>query len=106
MIRRPPRSTLFPYTTLFRSLTDDLVDTGVVVAARRQDTRAGIEEVAHRGERLVAQAGESPRTWPPTRPRLEHRSRLRPVAAQRHAVVAHGEQRRRRFGKDDQPGDD
>src|SRR5256885_15279443 len=23
MIRRPPRSTLFPYTTLFRSLTDD-----------------------------------------------------------------------------------
>src|SRR5688572_31218031 len=25
MIRRPPRSTLFPYTTLFRS-TDDLID--------------------------------------------------------------------------------
>src|SRR2546426_4004732 len=25
MIRRPPRSTLFPYTTLFRSLDDDLV---------------------------------------------------------------------------------
>src|SRR5689334_23557467 len=24
MIRRPPRSTLFPYTTLFRSLFDDL----------------------------------------------------------------------------------
>src|SRR5438445_8179962 len=24
MIRRPPRSTLFPYTTLFRSTTDDL----------------------------------------------------------------------------------
>src|SRR2546425_4531367 len=23
MIRRPPRSTLFPYTTLFRSLQDD-----------------------------------------------------------------------------------
>src|SRR5438067_8779042 len=26
MIRRPPRSTLFPYTTLFRSLLLDLVD--------------------------------------------------------------------------------
>src|SRR2546426_3609352 len=26
MIRRPPRSTLFPYTTLFRSRCDDLVD--------------------------------------------------------------------------------
>src|SRR3989475_11918448 len=25
MIRRPPRSTLFPYTTLFRSLSDDEV---------------------------------------------------------------------------------
>src|SRR5260370_13367599 len=26
MIRRPPRSTLFPYTTLFRSLAGNLVD--------------------------------------------------------------------------------
>src|SRR3712207_8334552 len=26
MIRRPPRSTLFPYTTLFRSTTEDGVD--------------------------------------------------------------------------------
>src|SRR4029078_13730900 len=25
MIRRPPRSTLFPYTTLFRSVTDQFV---------------------------------------------------------------------------------
>src|SRR2546430_11223484 len=25
MIRRPPRSTLFPYTTLFRSYSDDLI---------------------------------------------------------------------------------
>src|SRR2546430_10700091 len=34
MIRRPPRSTLFPYTTLFRSLTGDVVvnrDAPVVV---------------------------------------------------------------------------
>src|SRR5258708_11667287 len=26
MIRRPPRSTLFPYTTLFRSIRDNLVE--------------------------------------------------------------------------------
>src|SRR5258708_30043916 len=26
MIRRPPRSTLFPYTTLFRSISDELFD--------------------------------------------------------------------------------
>src|SRR3712207_8893263 len=28
MIRRPPRSTLFPYTTLFRSSTAEMVTTG------------------------------------------------------------------------------
>src|SRR5256885_3316005 len=36
MIRRPPRSTLFPYTTLFRSETLDLLrDFGVEVFERR-----------------------------------------------------------------------
>src|SRR5258707_11779886 len=29
MIRRPPRSTLFPYTTLFRSRAHDVADDGV-----------------------------------------------------------------------------
>src|SRR5256885_16098249 len=29
MIRRPPRSTLFPYTTLFRSVKDDTLAAGV-----------------------------------------------------------------------------
>src|SRR3712207_8845468 len=57
MIRRPPRSTLFPYTTLFRSEVAVLVDPeeqllhdGVVVAARR----AGVEVVgdAQRAEVL------------------------------------------------------
>src|SRR3712207_8733152 len=46
MIRRPPRSTLFPYTTLFRSLEDvlapvegggQLLRVGRVVLARRLD---------------------------------------------------------------------
>src|SRR3712207_5235018 len=42
MIRRPPRSTLFPYTTLFRSLHDALPDV-VAAALRRQGSvrRAG-----------------------------------------------------------------
>src|SRR2546427_8491670 len=31
MIRRPPRSTLFPYTTLFRSQHDDSVHPGMTV---------------------------------------------------------------------------
>src|SRR3712207_8990959 len=34
MIRRPPRSTLFPYTTLFRSQFFPLTDTVMCVSAR------------------------------------------------------------------------
>src|SRR5690349_24024871 len=37
MIRRPPRSTLFPYTTLFRSLQDDL-DEAASALGRSPDT--------------------------------------------------------------------
>src|SRR5690349_24252083 len=40
MIRRPPRSTLFPYTTLFRSQVDDGVQrVALVHAERRADER-------------------------------------------------------------------
>src|SRR3712207_8758763 len=35
MIRRPPRSTLFPYTTLFRSVVVDRRQVGVVVRRDR-----------------------------------------------------------------------
>src|SRR5258708_28905198 len=37
MIRRPPRSTLFPYTTLFRSWDDVLADLAVAATARGHD---------------------------------------------------------------------
>src|SRR5256885_8664538 len=55
MIRRPPRSTLFPYTTLFRSLdsvrTAGIEPSGVVFAASAADVRhvvvAGREVVRH-----------------------------------------------------------
>src|SRR2546430_16309329 len=39
MIRRPPRSTLFPYTTLFRS-EDDLLE-GIYVEHHRRDQTGG-----------------------------------------------------------------
>src|SRR5438874_6013800 len=49
MIRRPPRSTLFPYTTLFRSPDLHLVESQPVrVDQRRADPDA---EHAHGGER-------------------------------------------------------
>src|SRR3712207_2250795 len=62
MIRRPPRSTLFPYTTLFRS--------EVVLAARGQRVGLVYEEdaaerllrhVAHLHRRLPDVAGDEPR---------------------------------------------
>src|SRR5260221_9788469 len=43
MIRRPPRSTLFPYTTLFRSLVESRQGSGVFVKA------AGIEPLDFEG---------------------------------------------------------
>src|SRR5689334_23492069 len=45
MIRRPPRSTLFPYTTLFRSLGEE--------ARRREDRRRRVR----RGEQGVGGGG-------------------------------------------------
>src|SRR5256885_6115758 len=37
MIRRPPRSTLFPYTTLFRSLLENLLNAPLVDMGRQFD---------------------------------------------------------------------
>src|SRR3712207_7544372 len=46
MIRRPPRSTLFPYTTLFRSLglAGRAVASGYLDDERREHRRAGADE--------------------------------------------------------------
>src|SRR3712207_9079811 len=86
MIRRPPRSTLFPYTTLFRSegdqdRTDDedeLVDDGLhrqrggqAVAAPQQ---VGPADPDHRGDRWDAGAGQpGGEEDDPQRPVLAHR---------------------------------
>src|SRR2546426_4447061 len=57
MIRRPPRSTLFPYTTLFRSLRRDDRRVGDRQDGRRIDQNNvvlvahGAEERGHRGRR-------------------------------------------------------
>src|SRR3712207_7063953 len=40
MIRRPPRSTLFPYTTLFRSGREKLTESGEEDAVRRAHATA------------------------------------------------------------------
>src|SRR5258707_10415755 len=57
MIRRPPRSTLFPYTTLFRSahVVGEVDEAGAVGARARPDRPGGacgvgVLPVAHRSE--------------------------------------------------------
>src|SRR3712207_6475671 len=47
MIRRPPRSTLFPYTTLFRSVVDD------------DEVRVGARE-GHLGDRTIEERDVAP----------------------------------------------
>src|SRR2546430_14998508 len=52
MIRRPPRSTLFPYTTLFRSLPDVRATAATQVEKRRCDERdhSGTRSEEHTSE--------------------------------------------------------
>src|SRR3712207_9363031 len=49
MIRRPPRSTLFPYTTLFRSTADLLYE---------RDDLDGAEHQLERGVKLAERTGD------------------------------------------------
>src|SRR2546422_4465858 len=57
MIRRPPRSTLFPYTTLFRSRDDEnrgVDEQGAGESDRRVDERVAHGDPLPRGGLLVA----------------------------------------------------
>src|SRR2546425_2762040 len=51
MIRRPPRSPLFPYTTLFRSADDYYLVVGALVPYKRIDLAVGA--ATRLGRRLV-----------------------------------------------------
>src|SRR5256885_5619863 len=56
MIRRPPRSTLFPYTTLFRSILDCRVQSSG--HGRRRDVDRLLEEGAVEGVGLIERSEE------------------------------------------------
>src|SRR3712207_8772963 len=63
MIRRPPRSTLFPYTTLFRSQTNFLLDSVAAAPAAEGCNLALALRAAPRPEvagRLLTQAHAGP----------------------------------------------
>src|SRR5256886_10601633 len=78
MIRRPPRSTLFPYTTLFRShaghLAIDLADAGPGGGA----PAAGNPRCVPEQPALADRAADDPRRRPVRKP---HAALLRPRAA-------------------------
>src|SRR5438445_13887609 len=62
MIRRPPRSTLFPYTTLFRSALsrkrEFLADAGSVELTKNPDAMiSALRKIENRGELEVATSG-------------------------------------------------
>src|SRR3712207_7806003 len=85
MIRRPPRSTLFPYTTLFRS--DDAGDLVLIFGRDLEHDRAAYRAAHHHralqaelephraDHRQVALRGEAVLLQPPARSE-EHKSEL------------------------------
>src|SRR3712207_6928406 len=63
MIRRPPRSTLFPYTTLFRSVnasqsSNDVFPSAIHIAATRAIVRDLIPALRHLESSLTRKAEE------------------------------------------------
>src|SRR2546422_2163280 len=102
MIRRPPRSTLFPYTTLFRSVISDQLNHASIIdsirlaktitkcqtAVRSEEHTSELQSRLHLVCRLLLEKKKNaspapPRlclqlttsTTPPTKPRRTHTSR-------------------------------
>src|SRR5438034_7397782 len=83
MIRRPPRSTLFPYTTLFRSWVAGFTALQRVNDAPRERAHVGPAVAADLG--FVAHAAERhPREAPPQRLRDALAQRCLPDAGRAH----------------------
>src|SRR3712207_7782121 len=68
MIRRPPRSTLFPYTTLFRSIVDD----------------AGIDHQPERSANACAQQSCDEEQCPTCIGQVQHRIKVMRARSEEH----------------------
>src|SRR3989454_9199826 len=71
MIRRPPRSTLFPYTTLFRSYLADGEPKGTQVFGRWMDAEGAVTQLTR-----VEETPADPRWSPDGKRSEEHTSEL------------------------------
>src|SRR3712207_8593762 len=60
MIRRPPRSTLFPYTTLFRSLYLEEADSHVQIVAKieKPEGWTNIEDILEEADGVMVARGD------------------------------------------------
>src|SRR2546423_10925225 len=58
MIRRPPRSTLFPYTTLFRSLLVEQPKNHALAVSRRKDRDAHVDRASGQAQRSEEHTSE------------------------------------------------
>src|SRR3989442_15813902 len=64
MIRRPPRSTLFPYTTLFRSHENNQplpAQSGVQARGQRECSGSAVEDGGQHGKCQASRTGPAPR---------------------------------------------
>src|SRR2546422_2266000 len=91
MIRRPPRSTLFPYTTLFRSLgeviADKSSDEAAVSRGMRRIERGEFHPGVVQSEEIAVCPGRQPAR------RLARGGRLQTARAER-AAIGHAERHR------------
>src|SRR3712207_7961783 len=92
MIRRPPRSTLFPYTTLFRSQPDRLPFAIVAVGLRAVgedpgDVLAELRDATAEADRLAQQRILGLGRW--CRFRREHRDRKSTRLNSSHANISY-----------------
>src|SRR5436305_10016049 len=82
MIRRPPRSTLFPYTTLFRSWSANFASdfpmiseyVGVGVGARSEEHTSELQSRPHLVCRLLLEKKKQPQLQRDRMPALHRRS--------------------------------
>src|SRR2546430_17023262 len=89
MIRRPPRSTLFPYTTLFRSSVPRI---GGVVRVRVRIVEERIDDEGESKAEEETGAGMSMKRPPEARPAVaaeRRRPAAHPHAAAPHAAAPH-----------------
>src|SRR3712207_8060909 len=89
MIRRPPRSTLFPYTTLFRSVSDELPGQDADMRGLRHTVRLYGERAGLLRRARVCQRAEAVLLVPPEPQDVSRRDRKSTRLNSSHANISY-----------------